>query len=140
MNLSNATYEFLVQAHSGFKGGLDKNYEDRTKVIQALEQEILKRRQKSVDLMIDIWEGEAVVKTEEVMSFAPVGRAVAPYHGTDVEGAIKHYGIRSAVNGKGDRITAYKPSRPKYPFVYTSARGTLWKESVEMAKARFGSI
>ena len=46
--------------------------------------------------------------------------------------------IASTTNAKGDRLTKFNPSSPKYAYSYTSARGTSWKITAEQARQRFG--
>ena len=53
------------------------------------------------------------------------------------EEKVVEYGLQK-VGPKGEVLTGYKPSRYKYPFSYTSARGARYKCTVEQAKAIFG--
>lgn len=50
---------------------------------------------------------------------------------------VAEYGLK-LTGTKGETMTGYTPSRPKYPFSYTTVRGTRYKCSVEQAKAIFG--
>lgn len=64
--------------------------------------------------------------------------SVTPSEDPVLKAAMERFGIASTTNSKGDRLIAYKPSRPKYPFVYQGMRGGRWKDSVEGIRARFG--
>lgn len=51
--------------------------------------------------------------------------------------ACARLGIKSLTNSKGDRLIAYKSSRPKYPFTYEGPRGGRWKTSEMEARIRW---
>jgi hypothetical protein len=71
-----------------------------------------------------------------------VSTAVAPVkrlpRNASLQTAMNAFGITNATNAKGDQLISYHPNRPKYPFVYRSARGARWKQTPEQAKRRFG--
>ena len=50
---------------------------------------------------------------------------------------VEKYGL-SLIGRKGETLTGYKSSRPKYPFSYTTVRGAKYKATVEQAQAIFG--
>ena len=51
---------------------------------------------------------------------------------------VAEYGLK-LTGVKGQTLTGYKPSRPKYPFSYTTVRGAQYKCTIEQAKAIFGA-
>ncbi len=135
MDFKNVDYSFLTAAHVGFKSGLDKDHPRRLEIIAAIEKEIIKRRQRYVDLSIQIAEGTSISAFEvPAPSFAPPPAGVDPI----LAAAMRRDGITRLTNSKGDTITGYKPSRPSYPYSYTGARGGRWKASPEQIKAKFG--
>ena len=54
------------------------------------------------------------------------------------ERKVQEYGLK-LIGPKGETLTGYKSSRPKYPFSYTTVRGALYKCTVDQAKVIFGS-
>lgn len=50
---------------------------------------------------------------------------------------VAEHGLQM-IGRKGETLTGYAPSRPKYPFSYTTVRGARYKCSAEQAKAIFG--
>ncbi len=56
---------------------------------------------------------------------------------TPLERALARIGVTKLTNSKGERIVDYKPSRPKYPFVFQGPKGGRWKGSEAQIKARF---
>jgi hypothetical protein len=52
--------------------------------------------------------------------------------------AMVRHGITRRTNAKGDVLTGYRPSRPKFCFEYKSVRGKVWLTSADGAKQRFG--
>lgn len=63
---------------------------------------------------------------------------VKPFIGdTPLERALKAIGVTKTTNAKGERIVDYKPSRPKYPFVFQGPKGGRWKATEADIKARF---
>lgn len=53
------------------------------------------------------------------------------------EAKVAEYGLK-LVGSKGQKLTGYKPSRPKYPFSYKTVRGAQYKCTIAQAKAIFG--
>ncbi len=82
-------------------------------------------------MKFDLEPGTAVVITA-----ATFGSGALKKNST-LESAMEHYGIANKTNAKGDMLMSYHHSRPKYPFVYRSARGAMWKQTAEQAKRRF---
>lgn len=135
MDFSKVPYHTLTAAHSGFKAGQDKDHPNRVAIIKALELEILKRRSEAIETICGVAAGAPFLSPHEV----PAPRnAVIPPRTTDLEAAMKAYGIRSRYNANGDELTGYNPSRPKYPFTFTGRKGGRWKASPEQILQRFG--
>jgi hypothetical protein len=59
--------------------------------------------------------------------------------GTPLERALARIGVTKMTNSKGERIVDYKPSRPKYPFVFEGPKGGRWKATEANIKARFAA-
>lgn len=51
--------------------------------------------------------------------------------------ALARLGVTKVVNSKGEKIVAYKPNRPKYPFVFEGPRGGKWKATEADIKRMF---
>ena len=58
---------------------------------------------------------------------------------TPLERALARIGVTKLTNSKGERIVDYKPSRPKYPFVFQGPKGGRWKATEASIKARFAA-
>lgn len=54
------------------------------------------------------------------------------------ERKVAEYGLK-LVGSKGQKLTGYKPSRPKYPFSYTTVRGAQYKCTIAQAKEIFSA-
>jgi hypothetical protein len=73
----------------------------------------------------------------EVKSNTPAVKAALG--DSSLERALKQIGVSKIVNSKGERIVDFKPSRPKYPFVFVGPKGGRWKASAADIKARFAA-
>jgi len=51
--------------------------------------------------------------------------------------ALARIGVNSTTNRKGETVLAYKPNRPKYPFVFQGPKGGRWKATEADIRARF---
>lgn len=58
---------------------------------------------------------------------------------TPLERALLRIGVTKTINSKGEQIVDYKPSRPKYPFVFQGPKGGRWKATEADIKARFAA-
>jgi hypothetical protein len=137
MDFSKVEYSTLIAAHAGFKGGQDKDRSDRDVIIKAMEREIVKRRAGAVETILNIVDGKQPAFTSPFEVAVPRNTVIPP-RTTDLDAAMKAYGIPSKYNAQGDELTSYNPSRPKYPFSYTGRKGGRWKASIMQAKERFG--
>jgi len=54
------------------------------------------------------------------------------------ERKVAEHGLK-LIGSKGEKLTGYKPSRPKYPFSYTTVRGAQYKCTIAQAKEIFGA-
>lgn len=54
------------------------------------------------------------------------------------ERKVAEYGLR-LTGAKGEQLTGFKASRPKYPFSYTTVRGANYKCTIEQAIAKFSA-
>lgn len=59
---------------------------------------------------------------------------------TALQRAMQQNGIARTTGRKGEVLTGYTASRPKYPFSYQTVRGTRYKQTVEQARAMFGAV
>lgn len=75
--------------------------------------------------------------TEVNIKVKGVLQGVKPQSDKLFEAKVAEYGLK-LIGAKGETLTGFKASRPKYPFSYTTARGANYKCTIEQAKAIFG--
>ena len=82
--------------------------------------------------------GVRIMKTDvmiaSVANTAPVEIGEVPF---TLENAMKAHGLTKKFGRKGEELTGFKSSSPKYPFTMTGAKGGRWKITVEQAKSIF---
>ena len=139
MDFRNVDYMTLTAALAGLKagmGGMDPTATHNTMV--AIQEAMNHKRREAVEHIIMRSSGGTPVVVEK----AAVGRM--PRFVGEVKRIVQDnmlvHGIACNVNAKGDRIIDFVPTRPKYPYVYQSAGGTRWKQSIQQAKERFGRL
>ena len=105
-----------------------------------LEAPIVDLRRNTTGSMVRLMKLDMNVATE--LSKAMAAESAAAFGSTvDVKLAavLKEMGITKLTNRKGETITAYKPNRYKYPFVFRGPKGGLWKASESEILARFAA-
>jgi hypothetical protein len=50
------------------------------------------------------------------------------------------HGIANTTNSKGDQLLDFKPSAPKYCFIYCGPKGGRWRATAEQMRLKFGSV
>jgi len=84
-------------------------------------------------------EANTTIQTaSSVNTTAPTGPATGL--SPTLQRAMTTHGVRSTSGRKGETLTAYNASRPKYPFSYETIRGTRYKQTVVQARAMFGAV
>lgn len=82
-------------------------------------------------------EGMRYSDTEVTVKVKGALKGIKPASDKIFEAKVSEYGLK-LVGSKGETLTGYKASRPKYPFSYKTVRGAQYKCTIEQAKAIFG--